>query len=80
MLEGVNGRQARLGTNTAAVVMNRVQGGTIRGNRAPEGTATFLLVTDPCSRDLVLSGNDLSRAKMPYALGRGVAKNAIAVR
>jgi len=71
------GRQAKLGSGDAALVLNRVEGATIRDSRAPIGTATFLRVTGKSSKDIVLVGNDLRKANIPYVLDDNVQKGEI---
>lgn len=77
LIDGFSGRQAKLGSNMAAVALNRVEGATIRDCQAQEGAGTFLWVTGKTSSDIYLFGNDFRHARTPYQLGREVQKYAI---
>jgi polygalacturonase len=76
-VENFAGRQAKAGSDIAAIQFNRVESATVRSSSALQGTGTFLNVMGKESRDIVLTGNDLRRAKSPFALGPGVAKDAV---
>jgi hypothetical protein len=59
--------RGRGATATApAIHLRDVQEARIRNSRAPEGTGTFLSLSGPKTRDLLLAQNDLCRAQRPY--------------
>jgi hypothetical protein len=75
-LDGFTGRQAKLGTDDAAVILNRVEGATVRNSRAAEGTSTFLQIKGG-SRRIHLVGNDFQEAKVPYTSESDVRREEI---
>jgi polygalacturonase len=78
-LEGFAGRQAKLGADMPAVVLNQVEDVTIRDSKAPEGTAVFLRVSGDKSRGVYLLGNDLMSAKTPYRADDGASSAQVKV-
>jgi len=65
-IQGFSGRQAKLGADMPAVVLNQVEDVTIRNSKAADGTAVFLRVKGNKTRGVYLLGNDLLKAKVPY--------------
>ena len=49
----------------------------MRGGTAAPGTGTFVEVQGPKSRDIVLAGNDVRRAKTPYRLSMGAGPASV---
>ena len=76
-IDGFSGRQAYLGRDVPAISLKNVSDVMIRNSRAPEGTATFLKVSGPDSRDISLFGNDLRKAKVAIQLDPDVEKAAV---
>jgi len=76
-LEGFSGRQAKIGTETPAVVLNQVEDAIIRNSTPHEGTSLFLQVNGNKSRGIVLTGNDLRQTKVPFRADRNVKSNAV---
>lgn len=62
VIDGFIGRQAHLGDSRAAIVLDKVNGMTIRNCRAAEGTGVFLQTIDVNDGRLFVN-NDLSRAR-----------------
>jgi hypothetical protein len=52
----------------------------IRGAKAPQGTDVFLKIEGARSGGIRIEASDLSQAKHPFALGAGVAAEAVTVR
>ena len=71
-ISGFAGRQAPLGADIPAIVLNRVQNAIIRDSKAPEGTSVMLRVTGEASRALSLFGNDFRAARVAYRIDPGV--------
>ncbi len=62
------GRQAHLGDSRAAIVLDKVNGATIRNCRAAEGTGVFLQAVDVNDGRLFVN-NDLSNAQQTSRIG-----------
>jgi hypothetical protein len=77
VLDGFVGRQAKIGAAAPAVMLHDVEDAVIRNSRALEGTGIFLRVTGKRTRDIVLDGNDLRKAKARYSTDPDVPKGAI---
>ena len=71
------GRQAWLGRDVPAVVLDKVTGARLINCRAAEGTTTFLEVRGSESRSVALVGNDLRQAKVPYRFDKGAKKKEL---
>jgi len=76
-LDGVVTRQAHRGAEAPAVVLEDVDGATVRACRALPGTGVFLAVRGSASRDVRLSGNDFSDAERPYVLEEGAPDDSV---
>jgi hypothetical protein len=76
-LDGVVTRQAHAGASTPAVVLQDVDGATVRDCRALPGTGLFLSVRGAASRAIHLSGNDFSAAQQAYATSDGALESAV---
>jgi hypothetical protein len=61
-IDGFVGRQAHLGDNWAAIVLDKVNGATIRNCMAAEGTGVFLQTADMTNGRLFVN-NNLSNAQ-----------------
>ncbi|MGA2678198.1 MAG: glycosyl hydrolase family 28 protein [Sedimentisphaerales bacterium] len=70
-IDGFFGRQAHLGDSRAAIVLEKVNGATIRNCRAAEGTGVFLQAVDVNDGRLFVN-NDLSRAQQKTELTESV--------
>ena len=66
-LDGLVTRQAHPGAATPAVVLQDVDGATVRDCRALPGTGLFLSVRGAASRAVRLFGNDFAEARRAYA-------------
>lgn len=62
VIDGFVGRQAHIGDNRAAIVLDKVNGATIRNCTAAEGTGVFLQTADMTDGRLFVN-NDLSNAQ-----------------
>jgi hypothetical protein len=71
------GRQAWLGRDVPAVVLDKVTGARLVNCQAAEGTTTFLEVTGSESRSVALLGNDLRQAKVPYRFEKGAPEKEL---
>ena len=78
-LDGFTGRQAGLGKDLPAVVFDKVTDAMVRNSRAPQGTAVFLKVLGKGTRNIVLFGNDLRQAKVPYQLDKEISNEEVKV-
>ena len=76
-LDGFAGRAAWPERNVPAVVLANVSDAVVRNCRAADGTRLFLKIMGPDSRAIRLQGNDLSKAKVPYQLDKGVKRGAV---
>ena len=76
-LDGFVGRQAYTDANEPAVVLDQVDGANIRNCKAMPGTGEFLHFSGDKTKDILLFGNDFSKAKVQYGQGQEVNKNAI---
>ncbi len=65
-LDGFSGRPAKGGTDTPAVVLDKVQDATICNSRAQAGTQVFLKVKGANSRGIYLVGNNLHDASTAF--------------
>jgi polygalacturonase len=80
VLDGVTARQAHDGGSAPAILFRNVDDAFVRDCRAAVGTATFLLLSGPGNRSVVLSGNDLRRARTAWALADGASQRSIEIR
>jgi hypothetical protein len=76
-LDGVTTRQAPSATAAPAVVLEDVDGATVRDCRALPGTGLFLSIRGAGSRGVRLSGNDFSAARRAYVLEGGAREDAV---
>jgi hypothetical protein len=74
-IDGFVGRQA-FGSDQPAVGLRDVDGAFIHGCRAPEGTGTFLGISDG-TRDVSIMGNDLHRARKIVEFGEGISHDQV---
>jgi hypothetical protein len=70
-LADFTGRQAWVGRDVPAVVLEKVTGARIVNCQAAEGTTTFLEVNRTESKSIALLGNDLRKAKVPFHFEKG---------
>jgi hypothetical protein len=77
-LDGVTTRQAPSATDAPAIVLEDVDGATVRDCRALPGTGLFLSIRGAVSRGVRLFGNDLSEAERAYGLESGAREDAVA--
>jgi hypothetical protein len=54
--------------NAPVILLNNVDGAWIKGHKAAASTGAFMEIKGTGTRDIVLSGNDLRRARVPYQL------------
>jgi polygalacturonase len=80
VLDGITARQAHDGGSAPAILFKNVDDAYVRDCRAAEGTGTFLLLSGPGNRNVVLSGNDLHQAKTGWALADGAREKDIKIR
>jgi len=66
--------------NSPVVLLESVQDAFIHGCRAFSGTGNFLEVGGKASKGIVLVGNELSAAKNPFVLKKGVPEGAVVER
>jgi hypothetical protein len=78
VLDGVSARQAPNGTQASAVVIKNVQNAVVKNSKAVEGAGTFLQIAGEETKDVVLWGNDVRRARV--ALDRAPEVDGRAVR
>ncbi len=78
VLNDVTPRTTKAGT--AALTVANATDLVLRNSRAPAETGTFLSVSGAKSADIVLSGNDLSRAKTDVEVGKDLAPQALIKR
>lgn len=71
------GRQATLGSDVSALVLNRVDGAVIRDSRVQQGTSTYLSILGKESANVLLTGNDFRNAARSYVSGKEVQKNCV---
>ncbi len=74
-----SGRQAWPDKEVPAVRLNRVEQALVRQNTAAGGTGLFIEVKGEDSRDIVLRGNDLRLARIPYRLAPELKPGAVRV-
>jgi hypothetical protein len=70
-LADFSGRQAWLGRDVPAVVLDKVTGARLVNCLAAQGTTTFLEVSGKESRNIALLGNDLREAKVAHRFENG---------
>jgi polygalacturonase len=78
-IEGLSARQAKLGVEVPAVVLNQVEGATIRNSKAREGTSVFLKVMGNRSQGIYLFGNDFVKSRVPYQLADDAKSDEVRV-
>ena len=76
-LEGFSGRQAKLGADMPAVVLDQAEDVIVRNSKAPEGTQVFVRVIGDKSRGIYLLGNDMLRAKVPFRADSGASAGEV---
>jgi len=76
-LDGVVARQAQAGAAVPAVVLDQVDGASVRACRALPGTGLFLSVRGASSRGVRLFANDFSEAKRAYAVEGGARDDSV---
>ena len=59
------------------VRLKDVAGAIVRGCRASEGTGTFLEVSGPATRDVLVTGNNLARAEEGVTRGQDLPEGAV---
>ncbi len=69
-IERFQGRQASTGSDDPVIVLNRVDGVSIRNSSAAEGASTFLS-TKQVTGERLLEGNDLANAKRAFSAKTG---------
>src|SRR6185436_7497046 len=69
-VEGLSARQAP-SSKVPVVVLERVEGATLRACRALPGTSEFLHLAGDRNRDVLLLGNDLRAAAIPFGADSG---------
>jgi len=74
---GFSGRPAKPNADTPAIVLNKVEGATISNSTAQQGTRVFLGVTGTNTRDILLEGNELHNAQLPYQLFGGTKEGIV---
>jgi polygalacturonase len=80
VLDGVVARQAQHSGVAPAILFRRVGEAVVRDCRAADGTGTFLLLSGPGIRDVVLAGNDVRRAQRLFALADGAGEKAVEIK
>ena len=76
-LQGFRGGQAKPGTETPAVVLDKVDGATIMSAAPLAGTQLFLRVKGAHSQRIYLNANELHDVKTPYELDGEVKPDAV---
>ncbi|MDP2885702.1 MAG: glycosyl hydrolase family 28 protein [Ignavibacteria bacterium] len=76
-IESFGGRQATLGSDVPALVLNRVDGAVIRDSRVQEGTSNYLSILGKESANILLTGNDFRNAAGAFVPGKEVQKNCV---
>ncbi len=76
-LDGFTGRGAWPEGDWPAVMFNQVAEATIQKSRAPEGTAIFLKILGPRSREIRVLGNDVRHSKIPFLIDATVPAGAV---
>jgi len=76
-LDGINVRQAKIGTTTPAVLFEQVQNATIKNCDAQAGTGTYLGLTGDKTKNILIYNNDFSNVKTPYTFDPPIAPAAI---
>ncbi len=74
---GFSGRPAKPNADSPAIVLNKVEGATISNSTAQKGTRVFLGVTGTNTRDILLEGNELHNAQLPYQLFGGTKEGIV---
>src|SRR6266571_4860233 len=74
---GFSGRPPKPNADTPAIVLNKVEGATISNSTAQQGTRVFLGVTGTNTRDILLEGNELHNAQLPYQLFGGTKEGIV---
>jgi polygalacturonase len=80
VLDGVTARQAHDGGASPAIVLRRVEDALVRDCRAAPGTGTFVRLEGPGTKDVVLAGNDIRRAKKLLEFSDGASEKAVEIR
>jgi hypothetical protein len=78
-LLGVIGRQAG-SADGPAIRLHDVRDARIRDGRAAAGTGTFIGVSGPRSRDILLTGNDTRKARTVLATAPDVPAGAVTIK
>jgi hypothetical protein len=77
VLDGFFGNAAWPDRNDPAVMFNRVSEAVVRNARAQDGTRLFLEIKGRDSRDILLQGNDLRKARVPWKIEKGIPASAV---
>jgi len=77
---GFSGGPAKPNADTPAIVLNKVEVATISNSTAQKGTRVFVGVTGANTRDILLEGNDLHNAQLPYQLFGGTKQGIVKAR
>ena len=77
VIDGFEGRQAKLGAEAPTLDFVNVKDVMIRASAAPEGTGTFVKVEGHDSREVTLFGNDLRKAKVAVQIDSNVDKSVV---
>ncbi len=76
-VDGFAGRPAKSDSEIPAIALSQVEDAVIRNARVREGTTVFLEVSGERSQGIVLHGNDLRRARIPYRVKPQARKSAV---
>lgn len=76
-IDNFAGRQADIPSVTPALEFNRVQGAVVRNSTALDGTSVFLSIAGAESSNILLTRNDLRKARIPYQMSKQVAKGSV---
>ncbi|MFN8005978.1 MAG: glycosyl hydrolase family 28 protein [Terriglobia bacterium] len=76
-IDEFTGRQAKLDSETPAVVLNQVEDALIRDSAPREGTRVFLSVQGNKSNGILLMNNDLRKVKVPFNVSNGANRGAV---
>src|SRR5438552_14651963 len=74
---GFTGTPARMDAESRAIGLRMVEGATISNSTAQPGTRVFLGVTGTNTRDILLEGNELHNAQLPYQLFGGTKEGIV---
>ena len=74
---GFTGKPAKMDAESPAIGLRMVEGATISNSTAQPGTRVFLRVSGADTQGILLEGNELHNARIPFELSAGTKEGTV---